>query len=303
MPAPSFCAGTSGRCAMSEVRRRAVVVVSGLSGSGKSVALNALEDHGYFCVDNLPGALLPALAAHVQARGGNYHHLAAGIDARAGPEETARLPELINDLAASVELIFLTADNETLIRRFSETRRRHPLADGCTLAQAIERERAMLEPLAERAEHVIDTSELNIHQLRRRIWELVRPPDEGRGTRLVLESFGYKRGVPRDVDLVFDARCLPNPHWKPELRAATGLEQPVREYLGSEPAVADYLDDVDRFVHRWLPAWTDLQRSHITIAIGCTGGKHRSVYLVDRLVGRWRERGLAVTAHHRELER
>lgn len=287
---------------MADETPRPVVVVSGLSGSGKSVALNALEDQGFFCVDNLPGAMLPALAAHVQSRTGTYRQLAAGIDARAGLEEMATLPELIADLSVPVELVFLTADNDTLIRRFSETRRRHPLADGCTLAQAIERERGMLEPLAERAEHVIDTSEFNIHQLRRRVWELVRPAAERRGARLVLESFGYKRGVPRDVDLVFDARCLPNPHWKPELRAATGLEQPVRDYLGSESTVTEYLEDIDRFVQRWLPAWTDLQRSHITIAIGCTGGRHRSVYLVDRLADRWRESGLEVATHHRELQ-
>jgi len=286
---------------MSERSTQPLILISGLSGSGKSVALNALEDHGYYCVDNLPGAMLPALATHIQSEPERYQRLAVGIDARAGPEELARLPGVIGGLALPAELIFLTAENEVLIRRFSETRRRHPLGSDRTLGQAIEEERRVMEPLAEQATHVIDTSESNIHELRRRIRNLVRPAVDQRISSLVLESFAFKKGVPRDVDLVFDARCLPNPHWQPDLRACTGLERPVRDFLAAEPVVGEFADDIDRFVRRWLPVWAEEQRSHLTIAIGCTGGKHRSVYLVDDLAARWREAGLEVATHHREL--
>jgi len=288
---------------MSDHPQPSLVLVSGLSGSGKSVALNALEDHGYYCVDNLPGAMLPALATHIEADPERNQCLAVGIDARAGSEELARLPGLIQELPLPAELIFLSAESDVLIRRFSETRRRHPLGSARTLGQAIEEERKILEPLAEQATHVIDTSESNIHELRRRIWNLVKPMATREISNLVLESFAFKKGVPRDIDLVFDARCLPNPHWQPELRACTGLERPVREFLAAAPLVTEFADDVDRFVRRWLPSWANEQRSHLTVAIGCTGGKHRSVYLVDLLANRWREHGLAAVTHHRELIR
>ena len=280
-----------------------LVLISGLSGSGKSVALNALEDHGYFCVDNLPAGLLPALAAEVKRNPQRFHRLAVGVDARAGAEELERLPGIIASLPIQPRLVFLSADSPVLIRRFSETRRRHPLGAERTLGQAIEEERRLMEPLAERADDRIDTSETNIHELRRLVWALIGPTGEVRISSLVLESFAFKQGVPRDVDLVFDARCLPNPHWQPQLRAATGLEHPVREFLAAEPLVGEFADDVDRFVRRWLPAWAGEQRSHLTVAIGCTGGRHRSVYLVDLLAARWRQLGLRVATHHRELER
>src|SRR6056297_3242261 len=288
---------------MSEPGRPNLVLISGLSGSGKSVALNALEDRGYYCVDNLPGAMLPALAAHIESSPDRYRRLAVGIDARAGIEELAQLPELIRTLPLPCDLLFLTAESDVLIRRFSETRRRHPLGGERTLAQAIAEERKILEPLAEQAAHTVDTSESNIHELRRRIWNLIKPADTPRISTLVLESFAFKKGVPRDVDLVFDARCLPNPHWQPDLRASTGLEAPVREFLAAAPLVREFTDDIDRFVRRWLPVWAQEQRSHLTVAIGCTGGKHRSVYLVDELARRWREQDLAVVTHHRELIR
>lgn len=288
---------------MSDRPIQPLVLVSGLSGSGKSVALNALEDHGYYCVDNLPGALLPALADQIESNPERYQRLAVGIDARAGADELAQLPDLIGRLSLPCDLIFLTAESDVLIRRFSETRRRHPLGGDRTLAQAIAEERTILEPLAEQAAHVVDTSESNIHELRRRIWNLIKPAGTPKISNLVLESFAFKKGVPRDVDLVFDARCLPNPHWQPELRASTGLETPVREFLAGAPLVREFTDDIDRFVRRWLPVWAEERRSHLTIAIGCTGGKHRSVYLVDELARRWREQDLAVVTHHRELIR
>ncbi|GAB4172473.1 MAG: RNase adapter RapZ [Wenzhouxiangellaceae bacterium] len=290
-------------CVSNPDSNTAPLLVTGLSGSGKSVALNALEDQGYYCVDNLPSALLPTLIDEWRARPERYRRLAVGVDARAGAEELKRLPELIRALPVTPRLLFLSADPEVLIQRFSETRRRHPLGDHRTLAQAIEAERALLEPLAEVADECIDTSETNIHELRRLVWRLVEP-DQGAGiSNLVLESFAFKKGVPRDVDLVFDARCLPNPHWQPELRHATGLEQPVREFLASMPKVQAFADDVDAFITRWLPEWAGEQRSHLTVGIGCTGGRHRSVYLVDMLAARWRQRGLNVAARHRELER
>lgn len=288
---------------MNEPARFPLILVSGLSGSGKSVALNALEDRGYYCVDNLPSAMLPSLAEHVRAEPARYRHVAVGVDARAGADELLALPERIRRLPVDAVVLFLTASSEVLIRRFSETRRRHPLGAERTLSQAIEEERRLLEPLAERATQVIDTSTTNIHELRRRVWRLVGSESDESITNLVLESFAFKKGVPRDVDLVFDARCLPNPHWVPALRAATGLERPVREYLAKESLVGKFLDDVDAFVRRWLPAWAGEQRSHLTVAIGCTGGRHRSVYLVDELAARWRDSGLRVSTHHRELSK
>ena len=279
---------------MNDPGRASLVLVSGLSGSGKSVALAALEDRGFYCVDNLPAGMLPALAEHVGTEPDRYRRVAVGVDARAGPAEVVRLPELIRRLAMPTTLVFLEADSDVLIRRFSETRRRHPLAAERTLAQAIEEEQRMLRPLSEQADHVVDTTDTNIHELRRRIWRLVGPSKAPEISNLALESFAFKRGVPDDVDLVFDARCLPNPHWVPELRAATGLERAVREYLGAEPLVAEFRDDVDRFVRRWLPVWAEEGRSHLTVAIGCTGGKHRSVYLVDELAATVRATGQRV---------
>jgi len=287
---------------MNENAADRIILISGMSGSGKSVALNALEDLGYFCVDNLPAGLLTEMVRLVESRPDRYRRLAMGIDARAGPEELAGLPETITMLPLPCRLLFLTADNPVLIRRFSETRRRHPLGSDRTLAQAIEAERRVLAPVADHASDVIDTSETNIHELRRRIWGLLQATGTGI-SNLVLESFAFKKGVPRDVDLVFDARCLPNPHWQPRLRAASGLERPVREFLSGEPLVGEFLDDIDRFVRRWLPIWAGEQRSHLTVAIGCTGGRHRSVYLIDELATRWRGHGLRVATHHRELER
>lgn len=278
-----------------------MVVITGLSGSGKSIALNVLEDHGFYCVDNLPPVMLPTLAAEAAARPDRYERLAVGLDARAGAEELSALPVLMHRLDIRARLLFLTADSDVLIRRYSETRRRHPLAQSRTVAQAIDEERRLLAPLADAAEQVIDTSETNIHDLRRQVWRLV---GAGSGTypiRLTLESFAFKRGLPRDVDLVFDARCLPNPHWQPELRECTGLEQPVREFFSGIKEMSAFVDDVDGFVRRWLPSWAEEPRSHLTVAIGCTGGRHRSVWLVDELASRWRCQDLPVSTHHREL--
>lgn len=281
-----------------------LLIISGLSGSGKTVALHALEDLGYYCVDNLPGGLLPALVSEVRSQPERYPRVAIGIDARSGPEGLERLPGLLDSLPGDrpFELIYLDTDQRVLVQRFSETRRRHPLSDLGGVEAAIAAERELLAPIREKADWVIDTSESNIHQLRRQVWRTIGVTENESVQSLVLESFAFKRGVPRDVDMVFDARCLPNPHWQPGLRAHTGLEAAVREYLESHPIVAEFTDDLMGFIRRWLPALAEDQRSLITVAIGCTGGQHRSVYVVDRIARALREDGLRVLISHRELD-
>jgi RNase adapter protein RapZ len=281
-----------------------IVIISGLSGSGKSVALNALEDLSYYCVDNLPGGLLGDLLEEVHEHPERYPKVAIGIDARTGPDGLERLQQFFDRQASErFRLLFLEADDPVLIRRFSETRRRHPLATVGGLETAIAGERRLLAPIRDRADWVINTSESNIHQLRRQIWRTVGDSDEQQVQSIVLESFAFKHGVPRDVDMVFDARCLPNPHWEPELRARTGLDPEVQSFLAGSELVGAFADDVLGFVQRWLPALAEGQRSLVTVAIGCTGGQHRSVYLVDRLGTALREQGLPVVVSHRELEK
>ena len=281
-----------------------LVIISGLSGSGKTVALHALEDLGYYCVDNLPGNLLPQLAQEVRSQPDRYPRVAIGIDARSGPEGLERLPGLLESLPGDpgFRLLFLDTDEKVLIRRFSETRRRHPLSDLGGLDTAIEAERKLLAPIRERADWIVDTSESNLHQLRRQIWRTIGITDNESVQSIVFESFAFKRGVPRDVDMVFDARCLPNPHWQPGLRSHTGLETEVQQYLEQHEIVDEFCADVLRFVERWVPALAEDQRSLVTIAIGCTGGQHRSVYVVDRVASRLRHQGMRVLVSHRELE-
>lgn len=281
-----------------------LIIISGLSGSGKTVALHALEDLGYYCVDNLPGTLLPALAREVRGQPERYPRVGIGIDARSGPEGLERLPDLLDSLPGDrpFKLLYLDTDEKVLVRRFSETRRRHPLSDLGGVETAIDAERKLLAPIREKADWVIDTSESNIHQLRRQVWRAIGVTENESVQSLVLESFGFKKGVPRDVDMVFDARCLPNPHWQPGLRAHTGLEAQVREYLESHPIVDEFCGDVLAFVRRWLPALAEDQRSLVTVAIGCTGGQHRSVYIVDRIARALRKDGLRVLVSHRELK-
>ncbi len=289
-------------CIVDMATKQRILVISGLSGSGKSVALNALEDQGYYCVDNLPASLLPALAEQIVDDPDRFRKLAVGVDARVGLDSLSRLHEALNALPLKTRLLFLTAENDVLIRRFSETRRRHPLAGPGTLARAISEERAALASLEQSAYKVIDTSDKNVHDLRRLIWSMVSNASEPNISSLLLESFAFKQGLPRDADIVFDARCLPNPHWQPALREWTGRDEPVQAYLRSESSVRQFLDDIDQFVRRWLPAWAGEQRSQLMVAIGCTGGKHRSVFLVERLAKRWKTDGLQVVSHHRELD-
>ena len=282
-----------------------MIIVSGLSGGGKSTALNALEDLGYYCIDNLPATLLNNFAPLIKADPGLYEKVALGIDARARGSDLDQIPawmEQINSAGLNCELLFLTANKSTLIKRFSETRRRHPLTrDEHVLPDAIAREMELLDPLRERADWVIDSTDTNIHQLRRQVLNCVGPG--ARGMTVVLESFAFKRGVPRDVDFVFDARNLPNPYWQAELREYSGLETPVREWLEQDPEVSRMTEDILAFLLSWLPGFEKAQRSYVTVGIGCTGGHHRSVYLVERLAETLRDHFPGVLVDHRELKK
>jgi len=282
-----------------------LIIVSGLSGSGKSIALHVLEDLGYYCIDNLPIGLLPALAEEVVNEPGPHRgQFAVGIDARTLGGDLEGFPAMVDDLEAKgldCDIFFLEADDATLLQRFSETRRRHPLSnDRLPLNEAIETERALLEPLSARADLIIDTSHTNVHQLRDLVRE--RVSDEAPGNlSVLLESFGYKHGVPADADFVFDVRCIPNPHWEPELRSLPGRDRAGADYLQRQPQVEQLYEDLAGFLERWLPQFEADNRSYMTIAVGCTGGQHRSVYLVERLADGLRAQGRQVLTRHREL--
>lgn len=286
--------------------RPRLVVVSGLSGSGKSVALNTLEDLDYNCVDNLPAELLPDFVRSVS--GGEHAHrrLAVGIDVRNRGSDLSELPDWLSAVAAlgyDYQLVFFDTRDEVLLKRYSETRRRHPLSHtGLALADAITLERQVMRPVQALADRVIDTSGLNVHQLRKLIITdlgLEQTP----GLSLLFESFAYKRGLPADADFVFDARMLPNPHWDARLRPLSGRDAAIREYLEAEQDVRDYVAQVAAFIDHWLPQFEKGTRSYLTIAFGCTGGRHRSVYLAERLARHCRENGREdVLTYHRELE-
>lgn len=281
-----------------------LAVVSGLSGSGKTVALRTLEDLGFYCIDNLPPSMLKSLAEHATGSGETrFPRLAVGIDARTAsgdPDELPRAFSHLAELGLPPFLLFLDARDEVLLKRFSETRRRHPLGcEGISLSDAIARERVVLKPVRQIADAEIDTSELNVYQLRRRILEALGL--SASGVSLLFESFAFKRGVPSEADFVFDARALPNPHWEPRLRPLSGRDAGVREYFEARPEVAEFVDDVERFLRRWLPRFDPTERSYLTVAIGCTGGRHRSVYIVERLQERFRSLGGEVLCFHREL--
>jgi RNase adapter protein RapZ len=276
-----------------------LVLITGLSGSGKSVALNALEDAGYYCVDNLPVNLLPELVVSLAQTG--YSRVALSMDVRSGLALDA-LPAQLDALrkaGTEIRILFLDAKNDTLIQRFSETRRRHPLGDGQrTLPESIARERELLEEIAALSHH-IDTSELSPHVLRNWVREFVEVPSAG--VTLLFQSFAYKHGIPLDTDMAFDVRCLPNPHYDPKLRPFTGRDTPVIDFLEADAAVQKMFGDIHRFVGEWLPCFDRDSRSYLTVAIGCTGGKHRSVYLSEKLASQFREQHERVLVRHREL--
>ena len=285
-------------------------LITGISGSGKSVALRAFEDAGYDCVDNLPVSLLESLIHTLEKE--NSERIAVAIDARRG-ESIAELPSILENLRShhQVRVVFLNADTNTLVQRFSETRRRHPLSksttqtQSTTLIEAIDNERALLEPLRAQA-HSIDTSNLPSHALRSWIQDLLK--DKPLGLTVVFESFGFKKGVPSDADLVFDVRCLPNPHYDKVLKPLTGNDKPVKEFLEKIPEVISMESDITQFIEKWLPQYIADGRSYLTVAIGCTGGQHRSVYLVNRISEYFRANKTLSTLQlnfldrHRELD-
>lgn len=283
-----------------------LIIISGLAGAGKSVALNMLEDLGYYCIDNLPLGLLGEVSAETlkNQKGLDFERLAIGVDARARKAEIAGFAARVADLRAGgieTEIIFLHADEDTILRRYSETRRKHPLSDeGRTLVDAVAADRRLTQPIADSADINIDTTRTNIHQLRDIIRNRVEGSQSGELSILV-QSFGFKYGLPPAIDFVFDVRCLPNPHWVAELRPLTGLDDPVAEHLAGEPATHAMRDDIHTFLARWLPDFAREDRSYVTIAIGCTGGKHRSVYLVEQIAGLLRADYRQVLVRHNEL--
>lgn len=280
------------------------VVLTGLSGAGKTVALRAFEDLGFYCVDNLPTGLLPSLYRALTDGGrGALSGIAVGVDVRS-QGDLDRMPEALSRLAeagADTELVFLESSDDVLLKRYAFTRRRHPLSDdGRSLIDALAEERRRLRPLLAIANRSIDTSDTNVHQLRRLI--TTEYSSASPGLTLLFESFAYKRGIPPDSDFVFDARCLPNPHWDPRLRPFSGLDAPIREFLGSQGLVIQYLADIRRFLDAWLPRFESEDKGYLTVAIGCTGGRHRSVYLAERLAEHYRAGREQVLTFHRELE-
>ncbi len=279
-----------------------LVIVSGLSGSGKSVALHMLEDLGYYCVDNIPAGLLPMFIAHtVRSNEPSYQLTAIGVDARNRPAEIASVPQLLSELKRSgldCEVIFLRAEEESLLKRYSETRRRHPLSrDNLGLAEAIRLERQLLEPIANAADLVIDTTRTSVHGLRELMRQRVGARQSGR-LSILFESFAYRHGLPGDADFVFDVRSLPNPHWEPALQHLTGRDAAVIEFLERHPQVARMFDDISRFLDHWIPEFEGSNRSYLTVAVGCTGGQHRSVYLVERLAAHFSRKYPSVLAKH-----
>ena len=284
-----------------------LVMISGMSGAGKSVALHALEDAGYYCVDNLPPTLLPSFL-QIMAKSLPSQHIAVSIDARSRSDALSIIPEQIDMLRThGIEVIrlFLDASDEAIMRRYSETRRKHPLTritsndQNKDLLDAIQQERALLAPLREHA-HVIDTTMTRAAQLRTQIKELLTISNQSQMT-LVLESFAFKRGVPTDADYVFDVRMLPNPHYEPHLRALTGRDQPVADFLLQQPKVMLMHQHIRDFLRHWLPELASDHRSYVTVAIGCTGGQHRSVFLVEQLYRDFTQEWVCIK-RHREME-
>ena len=280
-------------------------IISGLSGSGKSTVLHVLEDIGFFCIDNLPISLLSNFAAQMTGTPERFYEYAAvGIDARNRSEDLKRFSAILSGLRTAelpCEVVFLDADDDILIKRYSETRRKHPLSsDSTSLAEAIKLERELLDPISHQADLYIQTSHTNLHQLRDLIKERLTK-DSNKSLSLLIMSFGFKHGIPTDADFVFDVRCLPNPYWETQLREYTGRDKPVQEYLSKHDTVNEMLEDIKAFSLKWIPRIQSADRTYLTIAIGCTGGHHRSVFLVEKLsqeLGKHYD----LIVRHRELE-
>lgn len=283
-----------------------LVIISGRSGSGKSTALNLMEDEGYYCIDNLPVVLIPKVVRHLQDSSAIEHDLVAiCVDARNASQDLTNLADLLHNKPADldIDILFLDADSERLIKRFSETRRRHPLSNRHTaLTEAIIRERKILEPIANVATLTIDTSSLSLHELRTVIKSRL-VEKQGAGISILFQSFGFKQGIPVDADIVYDIRILPNPHWDTSLRALTGQDQPVINFLDEQNEVEEMFIDIQYYLEKWLPLFEHNNRSYITIGIGCTGGQHRSVYMAERLSFYFDSLYQNVQVRHRELHK
>ena len=281
-----------------------LTIISGRSGSGKSTVLHILEDRGYYCIDNLPASLLPALADRISNGDAHLSDIAVSIDARNISADLQQAPEIISELQArelSTEIIFLDANSQTLLKRFSESRRKHPLSNESTdLREAIDIESALLESISMMANLVIDTSSMSLHQLRDLVKNRLLESSET-NMALLFESFGFKNGIPVDADLVYDVRCLPNPYWDTALRSLTGLDADVAKFLNSQDEVQEMLDDIRAYLEKWLPRYESNNRSYITVAVGCTGGQHRSVYMGEKLRRFFSSKIKNVQIRHRDL--
>ena len=281
-----------------------LTIISGRSGSGKSTVLHVLEDLGYYCIDNLPASLLPALANRISEDGNDLPLVAVSIDARNVSEDLEKVPEILTELKntqISTQILFLDANSKTLLRRFNESRRKHPLStETIGLREAINFESDLLEHISLLASLTIDTSSMSLQTLRQTVKEQFLG-NQSSATALLFQSFGFKHGVPVDADIVYDVRCLPNPYWDASLRSLTGLDKPVADFLGADAEVTEMLADISHFLVKWLPNFEANNRSYITIAVGCTGGQHRSVYLCERLSLAFAEKLANVQVRHREL--
>ena len=284
-----------------------LTIISGLSGSGKTVALHTLEDEDYYCVDNLPLGLLPEFVQRVINRTIEHHdNIAVGIDARSASHDLERFSEIIKplrELDINIEVVYLQAEPATLIKRYSDTRRRHPLTrKGLPLADAIEVERGLLSDIAAGSDLFIDTTFTNIHQLRGLVKERIVRRENKDSLSVLFQSFGFKHGTPTDSDFMFDVRCLPNPHWEHHLRPLNGLDAEVMDFLNNSVEVEQMLEYIRDFLHTWVPKFEQQNRYYLTISIGCTGGQHRSVYIAQQLFEYFRDRLDTVSIRHRELE-
>jgi RNase adapter protein RapZ len=287
------------------VPRVRILIVSGLSGSGKSVALHMLEDLGFYCIDNIPAALLKAFISHtVRTPEPAYERTAIGLDARNTASEIASVPKLLEELkrgGIQCDVLFLLASDEELLRRFAETRRKHPMSrDHLDLRQAMARERELLEPIVYAADLVIDTSRMGVHELRDIVQQRLEERSAAR-LSITFESFGFKYGIPGDADFVFDARSIPNPYWEPSLRMLTGRDAEVVKFLEAQEGAGRLIEDIARFIEARIPEYQSSNRGYLTVAVGCTGGQHRSVYIVDRLAEHFAGRFSHVSARHSAL--
>ena len=278
-----------------------------MSGSGKTIALRTLEDLDFYCVDNLPIEMLTQFVQHMTHNRKDYSRVSVGIDIRSSETALKQIPQIIKELDSKViktKMFFLNASDESLLQRYSETRRAHPLSThkhNYSLSQAIVHERKLLEPLMVAADLLIDTSNITAPQLRDKIWRQVSLASDGK-LSILLQSFAYKRGVPFDADFVFDARCLPNPFWDKTLREYCGKDKPVKEFLDDKAIVIDFYKDILSLVQKWIPSYEEHDRSYLTIAIGCTGGKHRSVYLTEKLFNALKPVRKNILIQHREID-